>query len=371
MSHTPRWSPICPTLQRVQERARANRQERFTSLAHLLTEEALARAYRGLRARAAAGVDGQTKASYGEGLSANLAALHARLKAGTYRALPARRKWLEKADGGSRPISIWSLEDKLVQGAVVEVLHSVYEGDFRNFSYGFRPQRGTHQALQALQTVLQKGAVNWVLDLDLKQCFDRIEHDALIEVIQRRVTDRGLLRLIRKWLTVGVVEAEGRRERQRRGVPQGAVISPVLSNIVLHHAMDRVVHQWRQQCARGQVYIVRYADDAVLAFEYEADARALKAVLEQSLAAYGLEFNEAKTPLIRFGRHWQRRGPKPESFDFLGFTHIAGTDRRGRYLARRKTAAKRFRRAVTALAQWCRAHRHEPLQWQGDELGQK
>lgn len=369
MSRTQRWRPICPKLQRVQERARAYPQERFTSLAHLLTEEALLRSYRGLRARAAAGIDGETKASYGKGLRSRLMALHAGLKAGTYRALPGRRKWEDKPDGGKRPISIWSIEDKIVQGAVVEVLHSIYEEEFRGFSYGFRPGRSPHQALQALQTVLQKGEVNWVLDLDLKQCFDRITHEALIGEIQRRVNDRRLLRLIRKWLTVGVVEKDGRRERQRRGVPQGAVISPLLANIVLHQAMDEVVHRWRTQCARGQVYIVRYADDAVLAFEHEADAHALRAVLDQSLAAYGLEFNQAKTRLLRFGRHWPQRGQKSESFDFLGLTHIAGKDRCGRYLVRRKTAAKRFRRTLHALTQWCCRHRHEPVQWQCEQLG--
>ncbi len=206
MSNTLKWHPICPKLRRVQERARANREEQFISLAHYLTAEALMRSYKGLRAKAAAGPDGETKASYGQGLKHRLKALHESLKAGSYRATPAKRIYLEKPDGSQRPINLQVIEDKIVQGAVVEILNSIYEVDFMSFSYGFRPGRSQHKALQALQTVLQKGQVNWVLDLDLKACFDRIDHEAMMAVIQKRVKDKTLLRLLRKWLTVGYRE---------------------------------------------------------------------------------------------------------------------------------------------------------------------
>ena len=368
MSRAQNRDGISPQLRRVQERARAHPEERFTSLAHHLSESALLEAYNGLKANAGVGIDGQSKADYGRHLSANIRDLHQRLKQGRYRASPVKRVWLDKPDGGQRPIGLPTVEDKIVQSAVGKVLNAIYECDFRGLSYGFRPERNQHQALQAAQTFLQKGQVNWVLDLDLKACFDTIEHEALMEAVQRRVTDRTILRLIRKWLTVGVVEANGKRERSRRGTPQGAVISPLLANIVLHYAMDEVVTQWRRTEAQGEVYCVRYADDAVLAFEHEADAHALKARLESSLADYGLALNQAKTRLIRFGRHWPDRGIKPETFDFLGFTHIVGTDRKGRYLVLRKTARKRFRRHLFKATAWLRKHRHRPLDWQWRKL---
>lgn len=369
MSRTQNLSRIYPQLRRVEERARAHPEERFTSLAHHLDESMLREAYNGLKAKAGPGTDGQTKADYGRNLAANLRDLHLRLKQGRYRASPVKRIWLDKPDGGQRPIGLPTVEDKIVQAAVVKVLNAIYECDFHGLSYGFRPGRNQHQALQAVQTALQKGRVNWVLDLDLKACFDTIEHDALMEVLQRRVADRTILRLIRKWLTVGMVE-DGKRERSRRGTPQGAVISPLLANIVLHHAMDEVVLQWRRTEAKGEVYCIRYADDAVLAFEHEADAHALKARLEASLADYGLALNQAKTRLIRFGRHWQQRGIKPETFDFLGFTHYVGKDRKGRYLVTRKTARKRLRRHLFHIQGWLRKHRHRPLQWQWAKLCQ-
>ncbi len=369
--HTQRWAPVCPRLRRVQEVARAKPEEQFTSLAHLVTEASLLRSYRGLKGTASPGVDGETKASYGRHLKGNLKQLHERVRADQYRACPVLRRWLDKPDGGKRAIGLPALEDKIVQGAVVEILNSIYEEDFHGFSYGFRPGRNPHQALRALQTVLQKGRVNWVLELDLEACFDRIGHAALREVLRRRVIDRRLLKLIGKWLKVGTVEVDGRRERSRVGIPQGAVISPLLANIVLHYAMDEVVSDWRRQYATGEVYVVRYADDAVLCFEHERDAHALRAELEASLADYGLSLNEGKTRLLRFGRAWPKRGHRSESFDFLGFTHLAGRDRQGRYLVIRKTQAKRLRRSLKAIGQWCKGHRHAPLAWQCAELSRK
>ncbi len=376
MSCAQKWQPICPKLRRVQERARANRDEQFTSLAHYLTEEALLRAYKGVRANAAAGPDGETKASYGKGLKPRLKRLHNSLKSGTYRATPAERIYQDKPDGSQRPINLQVIEDKIVQGATAEILNCIYEVDFMSCSYGFRPGRSQHQALQSLQTVLQKGHVNWVLDLDLKACFDRIDHTALMAVIEKRVIDKTLLRLIRKWLTVGYREERenglGKRQKQQRGTPQGAVISPLMSNIVLNEAMDRFVHQWRQEKARGEVYIVRFADDAVLSFEHQSDAVALQAALEQNLRRYGLELNQAKTKLCRFGRKHPRKGPgRSESFDFLGLTHFVRKDRNGRYLVKRKTARKRLHRSLQEIKAWCRKHRHMPLEWQWKELSAK
>jgi len=371
VSHTQKWKVACPKLQRVQEVARAKKQEQFISLAHHLTVEALLRSYRRLKASSAPGMDGQTKADYGKHLMSNLKLLHERLRGGQYRASPALRHWIDKPNGEKRPIGLLTTEDKIVQGAVVEILNCIYEEDFYGFSYGFRPGRSQHHALRALQTFLQKGKVNWVLDLDLKGCFDNISHQALREVIQHRVTDRSIVRLIGKWLKVGVVEADGKREKGRKGTPQGAVISPLLANIVLHEAMDEVIQNWRRHEACGEVYVVRYADDCVLGFEREEDAHALRAVLESSLADYGLSMNEAKTRLIRFGRHWPSDGKQSETFDFLGLTHIAGKDRQGRYLVIRKTMRKRIHRSLKFIAEWCSKHRHHPVQWQWTELNRK
>jgi group II intron reverse transcriptase/maturase len=265
MSQAQKWIPVCPKLRRVQELAKANPKERFTSLAHLLTQDALSRSFRSLDGKAAPGVDGVTKKAYGQNLDENLSALHGRLKSGEYRATPVLRVYLDKPDGGKRPLGIPALEDKVVQGAVVEILNCIYECDFMGFSYGFRPKRSAHQALQSLQTVLQKGRVNWVLDMDISKFFDTIDHKELMSIIERRVKDGRLLQLIGKWLATGAVERDGRRIRAKQGTPQGGVISPLLANIFLHEVVDSFVHEWRKTDATGEVYIVRYADDVVIA----------------------------------------------------------------------------------------------------------
>lgn len=362
---TPRRGPLSPELLRVQEVARRKPKVTFTSLAHLLTVDRLRTAFRALDAAAAPGVDGVTKADYGRDLERNLNELHARLKAGRYRASPVLRRWIEKPDGGRRPLGLPTVEDKIVQGAVVEILNAVYEADFMGFSYGYRPNRNAHQALQALQTVLQKGRVNWVLDADISRFFDDIPHRQLMAVIRQRVNDGRLLRLMAKWLKAGVVEDDGRRVYPRCGTPQGGVISPLLANIFLHEVVDVFVHDWRRTEARGEVYIVRYADDLILAFEFEDDAGRMLEELDRRLRSYGLSLNREKTRLNRFGRGGG------ETFDFLGLTHIAGEDRRGRYLVKRKTARKRLNRSLKAIHAWCRAHRHRPLREQHEELTRK
>jgi len=364
-SRTPRRTNLSPELLRVEEVARRKPKVTFTSLAHLLTVERLRKAFQGLDAAAAPGVDGVTKADYGRDLERNLSELQARLKAGRYRAGPVLRRWIEKPEGGRRPLGLPTVEDKIVQGAVVDILNAVYEADFYGFSYGYRPNRNAHQALQALQTVLQKGKVNWVLDADISRFFDEISHKRLVAVIRQRVNDGRLLSLIAKWLKAGVVEQDGRRTYPRKGTPQGGVISPLLANIFLHEVVDKFVQGWRKTEAQGEVYITRYADDLVMAFETEDDARRMLEELGHRLENYGLSLNREKTRLIRFG---PRGG---ETFDFLGFTHIAGRDRQGRYLVKRKTARKRLNRSLKAIHQWCRTHRHRPVGEQFKELSRK
>jgi len=362
---TQRRINLSPELLRVKEVAQRRPKVAFTSLAHLLTVERLRKAFHELEAAAAPGVDGVTKAGYGRDLERNLSELQARLKAGRYRARPVLRRWIEKPDGGRRPLGLPTVEDKIVQGAVVEILNAVYEADFKGFSYGYRPNRNAHQALQALQTVLQKGKVNWVLDADISRFFDEIPHQGLVAVIRQRVNDGRLLRLIVKWLKAGVVEEDGRRKYPRCGTPQGGVISPLLANIFLHEVVDEFVHEWRKTEAKGEVYIVRYADDLILAFETEDDAGRMLEELDRRLKSYGLRLNREKTRVIRFGRGGGG------TFDFLGFTHIAGKDRQGRYLVRRKTARQRLNRSLKVVHDWCRAHRHRPIQEQYEELSRK
>lgn len=364
--HTQRWKTVYPQLRRVQEKARASKEEQFTSLAHYLTESLLKYAFDRLELKASPGIDGVTKQAYRRDLTNNLQDLHERLRSMKYRASPVKRVWIEKPDGGERPLGIPTTEDKIVQCAVAEILNCIYEEDFLGFSYGFRPGRNQHQALQALQTVLQKGRVNWVLDADLSKFFDTIDHKELMAVIQHRVKDRNILRLIGKWLAAGTVEADGRRERTKTGTPQGGVISPLLANIFLHYVLDQYVHQWRQSKAKGELYIVRYADDFVICSEFEEDVQQLLSDLSARFEAYKLKLNRKKTRLIRFGRkRGGPGGPKSGTFDFLGFTHIAGKDRQGRYLVQRKTSRKRFCRGINALKGWCSDNRHQPInsQW--------
>lgn len=342
---------LSPELTRVQERAKSKPKEQFTSLAHNLTPEALRRSYFRLNEQSEAGVDGVSVGEYGKNLEERIKDLHERLKGMTYQASPVKRVYIDKEDGSKRPIGMPTIEDKVVQGAVVEILNAIYEEDFYGFSYGFRPGRGAHDALRALETALQKGKVNWVLDADISKFFDSIDHKELMSVIKRRVGDGRILRLIGKWLAAGAVEEDGRRIRGKQGTPQGGIISPLLANIFLHTVLDDYVDEWRKTEATGEVYIVRYADDFVIAVEHEEDARTLVACLRSRFEAYGLKLHPEKTRIIKFGRHWveeQRRGNgKPGTFNFLGFTHIAGRDRQGKYLVKRRTVSKRLRRAIS------------------------
>ena len=353
-------------LDRVREAARRDPSLRFTALLHHVTPSLLWDAYHALKHDAAPGVDGETWAGYGEYLEARIADLHARLHSGRYRAKPSKRAWIPKGDGRMRPLGIAALEDKIVQQAVVWVLNAIYEVDFLGLSYGFRPGRRTHDALDALWVAIAERPVNWVLDCDIRSFFDTLDHERLMEFVGYRVADRRLLRLLRKWLRAGVSE-DGEWSRTTVGTPQGAVISPLLANVYLHYVLDLWVTEWRSREARGEVYLVRYADDFVVGFQHRDDAERCLAEMRERFARFGLELHSEKTRLIEFGRfaseNRARRGEgKPETFAFLGFTHRCGKRRSdGRFTVHRQTLAQRLRAKVQKVREWLMAHRHDPV----------
>jgi RNA-directed DNA polymerase len=356
-------------LERVREVARRDKDARFTALLHHVDLVRLRKAYWAIRPQAAPGVDGVTWAEYGQGLEANLRDLHARVQAGRYRAKPSRRVYIPKADGRQRPLGIASLEDKIVQRAVVEVLNAVYEVDFRGFSYGFRPGRKPHDALDALSVGITDRRVNWVLDADIRDFFGQLDHAWLRRFLRHRIADERVLRLIDKWLTVGVVE-DGEWTECDEGSPQGASVSPLLANVYLHYVLDLWVDWWRSQPGRGDVIIVRWADDFIVGFETEQDACQFLAELRERFAKFGLELHPDKTRLIEFGRHadWKRRKRglgKPETFDFLGLTHICAKGKRGRFWVKRITIAKRMRAKLREIKIELTRRRHRPVPEQG------
>jgi group II intron reverse transcriptase/maturase len=322
-------------LERVRQAARLRKKEKFTALMHLVDVELLRQSYFWLQKNAAAGVDGVTWHQYGEELEQKLVDLHGRIHRNAYRATPSRRQYIPKSDGRLRPLGIAALEDKIVQRAVVEVLNAVFETDFLGFSYGFRPKRSQHQALDALAVGIARTNVSWIVDADIRSFFDTVSHEWLIRFVEHRIGDPRIVRLIGKWLKAGTLE-EGVLVASEEGTPQGAVISPLLANIYLHYVFDLWAHQWRQRHARGNVVIVRYADDIVVGTDKESDAkqfvRAMKARLEQ----FSLALHPEKTRVLEFGRfaadNRAKRGQgKPQTFNFLGFTHISGADRRGKW----------------------------------------
>ena len=348
----------------VRERARKNKQERFTALLHHVTTDLLRESFYALKRKAAPGVDGVTWQEYAAGLEDRLKDLHGRVHRGAYQAQPSKRSWIPKANGKQRPLGIAALEDKIVQQAVVTVLNEIYEEDFRGFSYGFRPGRNQHMALDALYVAIKRKRVNWILDLDLKSFFDNISHEKLIQLMEKRIADPRVLRLIQKWLKAGVLE-DGVWSETEAGTPQGAVISPLLSNVYLHDVVDQWTEQWRQ-AARGETTIVRYADDAILGFEHQDEAERYLRELKEHLREYGLELNEEKTRLIRFGRfaafnRAERGEGKPEAFTFLGLQHICGKNRLGRFEVRRITDGKRRRKKLQELKQELRRRMHAPI----------
>jgi RNA-directed DNA polymerase len=362
--------PSAPSgLDRVRRVARTDREARFTALLHHVDVDRLRAAYWALEPKAAPGVDGVTWVDYGKDLEENLRDLHARVHRGSYRARPSRRAYIPKADGRSRPLGIAALEDKVLQRAVVEVLNAVYEQDFLGFSYGFRPGRSSHDALDALAAGILKRRVDWVLDADFREYFTSLDHRWLAKFLEHRIADRRVLRLIQKWMSAGVIE-DGARTACEEGVPQGASVSPLLANVYLHYVFDLWAHQWRRRYARGDVVIVRFADDFVVGFQHREDAERFWADLRDRLARFALELNAEKTRLIEFGRFAARdraaRGMgKPETFRFLGFTHICGKTRTGRFKLTRVTDSKRMRAKLREVKTELMHRRHLPVPEQG------
>ena len=357
----------------VRRAARTKRGERFTALLHHLTPELLRSSFYALKREAAAGVEGVRWGEYEDGLEGRLADLHSRIHRGAYRAQPSRRVYIPKADGRQRPLGVAALEDKIVQHAVVTILNEIYEVDFLGLSYGFRPGRSQHQALDALTVGITRKRVNWVLDLDIRGFFDNLSHEWTVKFVEHRVGDRRVLRLIQKWLKAGVSE-EGEWTESKVGTPQGAVVSPLLANIYLHYALDLWVVAWRRKVARGDMIVVRYADDAVLGFEHKEEAERFLGELRERLGRFGLELHPEKTRLIELGRYAaanrERRGEgKPETFDFLGFTHMCGKNgKTGYFVVRRKTVAKRMRAKLQAVKEELRKRMHAPLVETGEWL---
>ncbi len=357
-------------LDRVREVAARNKKMRFTALLHHVDVDRLRAAFRALKKDAAPGVDGTTWEQYAEHLEENLQGLHRRLHQGAYRAKPSRRVYIPKADGRQRPLGIASLEDKVVQRAVVEVLNAIYETDFLGFSYGFRPGRSQHNALDALEVALHR-KVSWVLDADIRGFFDAIDHEWLVKFIEHRIGDQRILRLIQKWLSAGVME-NGKWTQSEVGSPQGATVSPLLANIYLHYALDLWVQQWRRRQAHGEVIIVRFADDFIVGFQSRTDAERFVAELRERLAKFRLELHPDKTRLIAFGRFAlrdrERRGEAgmPETFNFLGFTHICGRNlKAGRYQVQRRTLRKRMTAKLHEVKAEMQRRRHQPIPDQG------
>lgn len=355
---------------RIREAVNRNRKEKLTTLLHHVSIDCLRAAFLALKKRAAAGVDQVTWDRYAENLEENLRGLHGRVQAGAYRALPSRRVYIPKADGKQRPLGIAAMEDKIVQAAVVMILTPIYEVEFLGYSYGFRPGRSQHDALDALAYGIKGRRVQWVLDADIRSFFDTVSHQWLIRFLEHRIGDRRIIRLIRKWLTAGVLE-DGRLFETEEGTPQGAVISPLLANIYLHYVYDLWVQAWRRRHATGSMIVVRYADDTIVGFQHRTDAERFLHDLKERLAEFALNLHPEKTRLIEFGRYAAgdraRRGEgKPETFDFLGFTHICGTMRDGRrFQLKRKTKRKRKGATLQKIAEELRRIRHSPIDEQG------
>src|SRR6266568_539271 len=356
-------------LDRVRRVAGRDRDARFTALLHHVGVDRLRAAYGALSPSAAAGVDAVTWESYGQDLEVRLRDLHERVQRGAYRAKPSRRVYIPKADGRLRPLGIAALEDKVVQRAVVEVLGAIYEVDFLGFSFGFRPGRGPHDALDALVVGIEREKVNWVLDADIRDFFTSLDQSWLVKFLEHRIADKRVLRLIQRWLRAGVVE-EGVWSASEDGSPQGATVSPLLANVYLHYVFDLWAQQWRTRHARGDVLIVRYADDTIVGFQHRSDAERFQRDLAQRLAKFRLGLNAEKTRLIRCGRfaaqQCRERGlGRPETFQFLGFTHYCATTKDGRFLLLRKTISKRMAARLREVRALLMRRRHWPLEAQG------
>jgi RNA-directed DNA polymerase len=366
---------VSQALERIRQVAKQGKKaEKLTTLLHHVSSDLLKTAFYELKAGAAPGVDGVTWKDYEADLDANIGDLHARVHRGAYRALPSRRVYIAKPDGRQRPIAIAALEDKIVQRATVEVLNAIYEEEFLGFSYGFRPGRGTHDALDALMVGISSKKVSWILDADIRSFFDTVNQEWLIRFVEHRIGDPRIVRLIQKWLKAGILE-NGVVSASDRGTGQGSVISPLLANIYLHYVLDLWAERWRRREATGDMIIVRYADDIVVGFEREMDARRFLEAMRKRFEKFSLSHHPEKTRLIEFGRfaadNRKRRGlGKPETFNFLGFTFICGKSRRGKFLVLRKTRQDRMRAKLKAIKQELRKRMHQPIPILGKWLGQ-
>jgi len=359
-------------LLRVRQRAEKDKAVPFNNLFQFLKVDLLRKSFYELKRKAAAGLDGVSWYDYERTLEARLPELERELHIGSYRATPAKRTYITKEDGRQRPIGIQSIEDKVVQQACVTILNEVFEPNFIGFSYGSRPQRSQHDALDALHEGIIRRSINWILDCDIAGFFDNLPHDQLVDFIEKRVTDKRMIRLIRKWLKVGWIE-DGKRHAGTIGTPQGAVISPLLANIFLHEVMDKWARAWRETEAKGDMIIVRYVDDAVFGFQSETEGRSFLDALQKQVEAYGLKLHPTKTRLLEFGRfaagnRRERGESKPETFDYLGFTHICGKTRNGRYCIKRITIRKRYCRKLREIKEELNRRMHRPLNETGKWL---
>lgn len=366
---TQRRESVSSGLARVRQLAKEQPKLRFTALMHHFTPELLRQSYFWLKRNAAPGVDGVTWEAYGNGLDASLVDLHARVHRGAYRALPSRRKMIPKPDGRERPLGIASLEDKIVQRAMVEILNEIYEAGFLGFSYGFRPGRGQHDALDALAYAITRKPVNWIIDADLRAYFDTVNHDWLIRFLEHRIGDHRVIRLIRKWLQAGIMDGLN-VVATTQGTPQGSVISPLLANVYLHYCFDLWIVRWRNKNANGDIVVVRYADDIVIGTQRYNDAIALMSDLRDRLGTFSLTLHPEKTRLIEFGRWAEERRRrsgkgKPEPFAFLGFLHICSYSHQGHFLLRRQTRPDRMRTTLHAVREQLRKRMHQPVEEQG------
>ena len=361
-------------LDRVRTTAREKKKEKFTALLHHITVDSLDQAFRELKKDAAPGIDGVTWEDYEVGLGRKLEDLHSRVHRGAYRAQPSRRVFIPKPDGRQRPLAIAALEDKIVQRATASVLNAIYEEDFLGFSYGFRPGRGPHDAMDALVVGINTRKMNFILDADIEKFFDSVSQERLIEFVEHRIGDKRIIRLVQKWLKAGVLEDEAVTTSDM-GTGQGSVISPLLANIYLHYAFDLWANRWRRREAEGEVIIVRYADDIIVGFQHEADARRFLEAMRERLREFALTLHPGKTRLIEFGRfaaanRKQRGSGKPETFNFLGFTFISGKSRKGGFLILRKTRADRMRAKLKEIKQGLRRRMHQTIGKQGQWLKQ-
>jgi RNA-directed DNA polymerase len=361
-------------LERMRKAARERKEEKFISLLHHIDTARLDEAFHQLRENAAPGTDGLTWRDYEQDLEGKLEDLHARIHRGAYRALPSRRVYIAKPDGRQRPLAVAAIEDKIVQRAVAEVLNAIYEEDFLGFSYGFRPGRNAHDAMDALVVGIESKKVNFLLDADIQSFFDTVSQDWLIRFVEHRIGDRRIIRLIQKWLKAGVLE-DAKVKVNEQGTAQGSVISPLLANIYLHYVFDLWAESWRQREATGDMIIVRYADDFIVGFEQEIDARRFLDALRERMGKFALSLHSAKTRLIEFGRfaaaNRTRRGlGRPETFNFLGFTFICGKSRRGKFLVKRRSRRDRMRAKLQAVKQEVRRRMHQQVTAQGTWLRQ-